>query len=100
MIDNTKHKASFFQKMRLLTNSNNINTLKLLIAGDLAGQKLEVSYVPPGKEARYTPGILLQPSSIAAVNIKLQNPCNVLQSATQKKNVIFYHLAKSLGNFT
>ena len=81
--------------MRLLTNSNNINTLKLLIAGDLAGQKLEVSYVPPGREARYTPGILLQSSSIAVVDIKLQNPCNVLRSATQKKSVIFTTLQKA-----
>ena len=70
---NTEHKASLFQKMRLLTNSNNINTLKLLIAGDLAGQKLEVSYVPPGREARYTPRIFMHPFNPAAVNCILAN---------------------------
>lgn len=42
-----------FQRMRLLTNSNNLNSLKLLIASDLSGQKLEVQFVAPGKDSKY-----------------------------------------------
>ena len=38
--------------MRLLTNSNNINSLKLLIAADVAGQELEVAYLAPARDAR------------------------------------------------
>ena len=38
--------------MRLVTNKSNINSLKLLIATELSGQKLDVCYVPPGKEGR------------------------------------------------
>jgi len=38
--------------MRLLTNSNNINSLKLLIAADVAGQQLEVAYLAPARDAR------------------------------------------------
>lgn len=52
--------------MRLLTNSNNINSLKLLIAADVAGQQLEVAYLAPGRDSRYprhpTPPSLTPPS--------------------------------------
>ena len=41
-----------FQRMRLLTNSNNLNSLKLLIASDLSGQKLDVQFVAPGKDSK------------------------------------------------
>ena len=41
-----------FQRMRLLTNSNNFNSLKLLIASDLSGQKLDVQFVAPGKDSK------------------------------------------------
>ena len=41
-----------FQRMRLLTNSNNLNSLKLIIASELSGQKLDVQFVAPGKDSK------------------------------------------------
>ena len=38
--------------MRLITNSNNLNSLKLLIASNLSDQKLEVQFVAPGKDSK------------------------------------------------
>ena len=36
--------------MRLFTNSNNINSLKVLVAGELAGQTIQVTGVAPNGE--------------------------------------------------
>jgi len=38
--------------MRIVTNSNNINTLKLLVSSNLAKQQVEVEYVSPGKDSK------------------------------------------------
>ena len=38
--------------MRIVTNSNNINTLKLLVSSNLAKQQVEVEYVSPAKESK------------------------------------------------
>ena len=35
--------------MKLVTNSNNINTLKLLICGNVSKAKLEVAFTAPSK---------------------------------------------------
>jgi len=38
--------------MKLVTNSNNINALKLLVSSKLAGHKLDVEYVSPSKDSK------------------------------------------------
>ena len=38
--------------MKLVTNSNNINTLKLLVSSKLAKQNVEVEYVSPAKDSK------------------------------------------------
>jgi len=43
---------SLLQEMKLVTNSNNINTLKLLVSSKLAKQNVEVEYVSPAKDSK------------------------------------------------
>ena len=38
--------------MKIVTNSNNINSLKLLVSSNLAKQQVEVEYVSPAKESK------------------------------------------------
>ena len=38
--------------MKIVTNSNNINTLKLLVSSNLAKQQVELEYVSPAKESK------------------------------------------------
>jgi len=38
--------------MKLVTNSNNINALKLLVSSKLAGHKLDIEYVSPSKDSK------------------------------------------------
>ena len=43
---------TFLFQMKLVTNSNNINALKLLVSSKLAGHKLDVEYVSPSKDSK------------------------------------------------
>ena len=38
--------------MKIVTNSNNINSLKLLVSSNLAKQQVELEYVSPAKESK------------------------------------------------
>ena len=41
--------CQFFPDMKLVTNSNNINTLKLLISSNVGQTPLEMAYMAPAK---------------------------------------------------
>ena len=44
----------FFPDMKLVTNSNNINTLKLLISSNVGQPPLEMAYMAPAKVSQET----------------------------------------------
>jgi len=46
------------EKMKLVTNSNNINTLKLLICGNITNSKLEIAFTAPAKDSKETLPVL------------------------------------------
>ena len=46
--------CQFFPDMKLVTNSNNINTLKLLISSNVGQTPLEMAYMAPAKVSQKT----------------------------------------------